>query len=82
MSKYGTETRIIIAKDQEIQIVSSVSKVMLHCFGTLTLKHFHDCGQVNNAWYCVVLEEEFKPAVHSRHRRMLTNGVVLHHDNA
>jgi len=29
-----------------------------------------------------MLEEEFKPAILSKRRGMLTNGVVLHHDNA
>jgi histone-lysine N-methyltransferase SETMAR len=29
-----------------------------------------------------MFEEEMQPAIHSRRREMLTNGVVLHHDNA
>jgi hypothetical protein len=28
-----------------------------------------------------MLEEEFKPAMRSKRRRMLTNGVALHNDN-
>jgi hypothetical protein len=37
---------------------------------------------VNNAWDFAMLEEEFKHAIHSKHRGMLTNGVVLNHNNA
>jgi len=29
-----------------------------------------------------MLEEEVKPAIHSKCRGMLTNSVVLHYDNA
>jgi hypothetical protein len=47
------------------------------------LKHYQDHGQtVNSVQYCPVLGEELKPTIHSKYRGMLTNGVVLHHDNA
>jgi len=47
------------------------------------LEQYQDCGQTaSSARYCTVLEEELKPAVRSKPRGMLTNGVVLHHDNA
>jgi len=40
------------------------------------LEHYQDYGQtVNSAQYCSMLEEEFNPAIHSKHRGMLT--VVL-----
>jgi len=37
---------------------------------------------MNSAQYCAVLEEEMKPAIHSKHRRMVTSGFGLHRDNA
>jgi len=37
---------------------------------------------VNSAWYCVILDEELKPAIHSKNSKMLKNRVILHLDNA
>jgi len=53
-----------------------------HCYAPI-LKHYQDRGQtVNSSQYCVILEEEFKPTVLSKHWGMLTNWVVLHCGNA
>jgi len=47
------------------------------------LEHYQDHGQaVSSARYCAMLEEKLKPAIRSKHRGMLTDGVVLHRDNA
>jgi hypothetical protein len=52
-------------------------------FSGSVLEHYQEFGQVvYSAQYCTMLEEELKPTVCSKHRGMLTNGVVLHHDNA
>jgi hypothetical protein len=37
---------------------------------------------INSAQHCAMLEEELKPAIHNKHKGMLTNGIVLYHDNA
>jgi hypothetical protein len=50
--------------------------------GLLTGSSFSTTRVVdNNAWYCAMLEEELKPTIHNKHRGMLTDEVVLHHDN-
>jgi hypothetical protein len=36
---------------------------------------------VTSAQYCAMLQEEFKPTIHSKCRGILTDGIVLHHDN-
>jgi hypothetical protein len=36
----------------------------------------------NSAQYCAMLKEKVKPTICSKHRGMLTNGVVLHHNKA
>jgi hypothetical protein len=37
---------------------------------------------ITSAWYSAVLEEKLKTTIHSKHRRMLTDEVVLHHNNS
>jgi hypothetical protein len=79
------ETRVT-AHDQEIQKCafcqqSDVDAVFY--FNGQILESYQDHGQtVNSAQYCATLEEELKPTICSEHRGMLTNGAVLHHDNA
>jgi len=53
-------------------------------FNGPTLEHYQNRWQTvnNSAWYCDAHEEEMKPAVRSKRRRILTNGVVLHYNNA
>jgi hypothetical protein len=47
------------------------------------LEHYQDRGQTANiARYCAMLEQEFQAAICSKHRGMLTNSVVLNHENA
>jgi len=56
---------------------------MLFCdFNRPILKYYHECGQtVNTEQYCAKLEEQMKHAICSKYRGMLTNRVLLHHDN-
>jgi hypothetical protein len=47
------------------------------------LVHYWDHGQmISNTRYHAILEEELKPGICNICRRMLTNGVILYHDNA
>jgi len=66
--------------------VPSTGKVMLMLFWDFNRpihKHYQNCGQtVNNAQDCATLELELKPTIHNTSIGMLSNGIVLHHDNA
>jgi hypothetical protein len=69
---------------KQFKSVPSAGKVILILFwgfnGSI-LKHYQDHGQiVNTAQYWAMLEEEFKPTVHSKYKRMLV--IVLHNENA
>jgi len=86
VSKHGVGTHVI-TQDHEIQVcLPSPSKVILMLFWDLNmsiLEHYEDCEQtINSVWYWPMLEEELKPAICSKHRRILRNGVVLHHNDA
>jgi hypothetical protein len=75
-----------LSRTKKFKSVPSASKAMLMLFQDFNgpiLKHYQDCGQVvSSVWYCAVLEWEFKPTIHIKCKEMLTDGVVLHHDNA
>jgi hypothetical protein len=65
--------------------VPSASRVTLMLFwgfiGSI-LEYYQDYAQTfGSAQYCTMLEEELKPAIHSKQRGMLTHRVVLNHDN-
>jgi hypothetical protein len=46
------------------------------------LEHFQEKGvTVNSVRYSTMLEEKLKPAICSRHCRLLSKGVILLHDN-
>jgi len=74
-----------LPRTKKFKSVPSAGKVILMLFWDFNgpiHKHYQDHGQtVNNAWYCAMLEEELKPTIHNKHRGMLTDEVVLHHDN-
>jgi len=60
-------------RSKEFRRVPSAGKVMMLFwdFSGPILKHYQDHGQmVSSAWYCAVLEEEFKPATCSKCRGM------------
>jgi hypothetical protein len=70
MSKHGMET----CQQSDVDTV-------LGLYGPI-LKHYENCGHtINSAQYCAILEEELKPIIHSKCRGILTNGLVLDHDN-
>jgi hypothetical protein len=46
-------------------------------FNEPILEHYPNCRQ-----YCAMLEEVSIPTICSKHRGMLTKGVILHHDNS
>jgi hypothetical protein len=75
-----------LPRTKKFKGVPSASKVMLTLswdFNGPILKHYEDCGQmVNSTQYCSMLEDEMKPAIHSKCTDLLTNRVVLHHDKA
>jgi len=64
----------------------SAKKVMLTLFWDMhgpILVHFQAHGQtVNSANYCAMLQNEPKPAICRKRRRVLPKKVLLHHDNA
>jgi histone-lysine N-methyltransferase SETMAR len=64
----------------------SASKVMLTLswdFKGPILNYFQHNGQTrSSARYCAMLQEELKPTTRSKRRGFMTNGVVLHHNNA
>jgi hypothetical protein len=66
--------------------VPSARKAMLMLFWFFNVpipEHYQYCRQkVNSSQYCAMLEEELKPAIHSKHRGKPTNEVVQHNDNA
>jgi hypothetical protein len=52
-----------------------------HIHGTI-IEHYWNHGQIDNsAWYCAMLKDDVKPIICSKCREMLTNGIVLFHDN-
>jgi hypothetical protein len=75
-----------LPRTKKFMSVHSASEVMLTLFWDLIgpiLEVCLDCGQsVSSTWYCAALDEELKPTIHSKCREILTNGVVLFHDNA
>jgi len=76
-----------LPRTRKLKTVASYGKVMSMLFWDLNgpiLDHYQGHGQMVNSstWYYAMLEEELKPAIHSKHKRMLTYGVALHHDNA
>jgi hypothetical protein len=78
--KHGMETHVI-TQNQEIQKCafcqqSDVDAVLGHQWA------HPQAHTVSSAQYCALLVEEFKPAVFSKCRGMLSNGIVLHRDNA
>jgi len=74
-----------LPRTKKFKIVPSAGKVVLTLFWDFNgpiPENYQDYGQVaNNAMYCAMLEEKLKLAIPSK-CRMLTNGIVLHHDNA
>jgi hypothetical protein len=73
-----------LPRNKKFKSMPSANKMML--FWDLSgsiLQHCQDSGwTVNSAWLYAILEEELKLAIHSRCRGMLTNGIILHHNNA
>jgi hypothetical protein len=71
---------------KKLKSVLSASRVMLLPFWDFNrpiFEHYQNYGQmVNSAWCCAMLVEELKPVICSKHKGLLTNGVVLHHDSA
>jgi hypothetical protein len=85
MSKHWVETCIIV-QDQEIQRCAfcwqSDGDSTLGLNGSIFKHYQHHRQTVTSARYCAMLVEELKPAMCSKCRGMLTNVVILHHDNA
>jgi histone-lysine N-methyltransferase SETMAR len=65
---------------------SSAGKLMLTLLWDMNgpiLEHYQQKGDtVNSVGYSAVLEEKLKPAIRSCHRRRLSKGALLLHDNA
>jgi histone-lysine N-methyltransferase SETMAR len=71
-----------LPRTKKFKSVPSASKVMFVLgLSRPILKHDQENGQ-SVVYNIIVLGEELKPTIHSKHRGMLTNGAVLHHDNA
>jgi len=68
-------------RNKKFRSVPSAGKVMLISFWDFngpTLEHYQDQGQmINSGVYCAMFEVELKPAICSKLRRMLTDGVSL-----
>jgi hypothetical protein len=82
--KHEAETHTSSPTIKEFKSLPSASKVLILFwdFNTPILEHYQALGQtVNSAQYCAILEKVLKLAICSKHRGILTNGVVLHHDN-
>jgi hypothetical protein len=81
------EWKYFNAQDQEIQKSTFCRKVMLMLFFWnfigITLNHHQVRGlMVSSSQNCAKLEKELKNAIRSKRRGFLTNGVLLHHENA
>jgi hypothetical protein len=85
IKKHGVETHIITL-DQETQKCtfcwqSNVDSVLeLLQTHPQVLPGSWTGGQ--SVQHCVMLEDELKPTIHRKYKGMLTNGAVLHRDNA
>jgi hypothetical protein len=78
MSKHGMETHVI-TQDQNMPSSSEIILTLFWNFSGPIFRHYQHHGQMVSS--SAVLEENMKPTICSKHRRMLTK-VVLHYDNA
>jgi len=61
---------VSLPRTKKFRTVPSAGKAMFTQFWVFNgpvLKHYQSYGQmVNSAWHCAMLEEELKPAIHSK----------------
>jgi hypothetical protein len=68
---------------KKFRSVPSAGKMILTLFWDFNGPILQDHGQmVSSAWYYAMLEEVLKTAIRIQCAGMMTNGVILHHDNA
>lgn len=74
-----------ISKDKKFKSLASVGKVMLLLFWDFNgsiVEHYCEQGtSVTAALYTEILKSKLKPAVHSKHRGLLSRSVLLLHNN-